>query len=86
VYVVASHNPDEGRSAGDGGNCDERLSSAPFGTDHPEHTRTRAKLQDSYIYYAELLVAVDGRSLPVQPPRIAPDGRDQDPRFGDTWT
>jgi hypothetical protein len=86
VYVVASHYPDEGRSAGDGGNGDARPSSAPVGTDHPARTGTRAELQDSYIYYAELLVAVDGRSLPVPPPRAAPDDRDQDPRFGDTWT
>jgi hypothetical protein len=83
---VASHYPDEGRSAGDGGNCDARLSSASVGTDHRAPTGTRAKLQDSYVYYAELLVAVDGRTVPVPPPRAAPDDRDQDPSFGDTWT
>jgi hypothetical protein len=83
---VASHYPDEGRSKGDGGNLDARLSSASVGTDHPGHNGTRAKLQDSYIYYAQLLVAVDGHSLPLPQPRAAPEGRDQDPRFGDTWT
>jgi hypothetical protein len=56
------------------------------GTDHPSHNGTRAKLQDSYVYYAELLVSVDGHSLPVPPPRPAPDDRDQDPRPGDTRT
>jgi hypothetical protein len=86
VCVVASHNPDEARPAGDGGNRDARLSSASIGTDHPAHNGTRAKLQDSYLYYAELLIAVDGHSLSVPQPRAAPDDQDPDPRFGDTWT
>jgi hypothetical protein len=83
---VAGHYPDQARSAGDDGRRDARLSSASAGPDHPGHDGTRAKPQDSYIYYAELLVAVDGHSLPVPQPRSAPDDRDQDPRFGDTCT
>jgi hypothetical protein len=83
---VASHNPDEGRSAGDGGNRGARLSPASVGTDLPPENGTAAKLQDSYLYYAELLIAVDGHHLPVPQPRAAPDDRDQAPRFGDTWT
>jgi hypothetical protein len=83
---VASHYPDEARSAADGGHRDARLSSASADPDHAGYDRTRAKLQDSYIYYAELLVAVDGHSLPVPQPRAARDDQDQDPRFGDTCT
>jgi hypothetical protein len=86
VCVVASHYPDEARSAGDGGHREAQLSSASADPDHAGYDGTRAKLQDSYIYYAELLVAVDGQSLPVPQPRAAPDDRDQNPRFGDTRT
>ncbi len=83
---MAGHYPDEARSAGDGGHRDARPSSASAGPDHSGHDGTCAKLQDSYVYYAELLVAVDGHSLLVPQPRAAPDDRDQDPGFGDTCT
>jgi hypothetical protein len=77
---VTSNYPDEGRSASDSGGYQARHALA--GGDHP----TRAELPDSYTYYAELLVAVDGQSLSLPQPRATLDDPTPDPCFDDTWT
>jgi hypothetical protein len=80
VFAVASNYPDEGRSASDSGGYQARH--ALGDADHP----TRAELGDSYTYYAELLVAVDGQSLSLPQPRATLDDPGPDPSFDDTWT
>jgi hypothetical protein len=79
---VASNYPDEGRSASDSGGYQARHAFGTGDADHP----TRAELRDSYTYYAELLVAVDGQSLSLPQPRAIQDDAGPDPRFDDTWT
>jgi len=97
VGVVASNYPDERRSASGTGDSLARLPLRTDGADHPAH----AEQQDSYTYYAELLIAVDGHSLSLPQPRatvddLGPDLRtdravrpswdDMVARFDDTWT
>ena len=97
VCVVTSNYPDEGRSASDSGGYQARHAFRAGDADHP----TRAELGDSYTYYAELLVAVDGQSLSLPQPRAAVDDPEPDlrtdrttrpswddmvARFDDTWT
>jgi hypothetical protein len=101
VCVVASNYPDRGRPASDGGDSRARLPFRTGDADHPACTGARAELRDSYAYYAELLVAVDGHGLSIPQPRAALDDLRRDletdcagqqscddmvARFDDTWT
>lgn len=94
---MASNDPEEGRAASNGGHPCAALSFRSGGADHPAHTKARPDLSDSYIYYAELLLAVDGHSLSVPRPRASLDDLRPDfagsqsreatvVRFDDTWT
>jgi hypothetical protein len=87
VCAVASNYPDEGRSASDSNGYQARHAFRPGDSSHP----TRTEPRDSYTYYAELLVAVDGHGLSLPPPRASlddpgPAALDMTVGFDDTWT